>query len=87
MDLFELDLRAFGASGFSLRDRLDITGHGSGKVDPHINSELVKPDEEALRKTWSPKFGRVDYRDLSNNQLPGFNGMQNQLVTPSPRSS
>ena len=66
MDLNRLDLGEFGAHGFELHDRLDMTGHLSGRVDPHINSEVIRSDND-----------QVTIRDLSSNQLPGFNGMQN----------
>lgn len=72
MDLFEMDIGQFGAPGFSLRDRLDMTGHRSGRVHPHINTDILRPNGGVL--------GRVngaDFRDLSHNQLPGFNEMQN----------
>ena len=68
MKLFELDLQ-FGAPGFVLRDRLDMSGHRSGRVLPHINSEVTFG-------------GNVVIGDLSNNQLPGFNGMQESRVLP-----
>lgn len=71
MDMFELDLGQFGAPGFTLRDRLDMTGHGSGRVNPHLNSDLVNPNDQVLRRTEG-----ADFRDLTHNQLPGFNGMQ-----------
>jgi hypothetical protein len=68
MDLYELDLSQFGAPGFTLHDRLDMSGHRSGKVDPHINTDLINPSGSVM--------AGPNYRDLSNNQLPGFNGMQ-----------
>jgi len=72
MDLFEMNLNDYGAPGFKIQDRLDISGHSSGKVLPHINSDLINPSGTIL--------GRInngaDFRDLSHNQLPGFNGMQ-----------
>jgi hypothetical protein len=68
MDLFEFDLSQFGANGFTLRDRLDMTGHRSGAVDPHINTDLLNPSGNVMRDPI--------HRDLSNNQLDGFNGMQ-----------
>lgn len=71
MELFDLDLGQFGAPGFTLRDRLDMSGHQSGNIDPHINSDLVNPNDVVLRKV-----SETDYRDLCSNQLPGFNGMQ-----------
>lgn len=71
MDMFDLDLGVFGAPGFTFRDRFDITGHKSGNVDPHINSEIINPNEKVLRRTEG-----ADFRDLTHNQLPGFNGMQ-----------
>ncbi|MEI7899676.1 MAG: hypothetical protein WCK89_05455 [bacterium] len=58
-----LPLDQFGAPGFSLRERLDFSGHGNGRVTPHLNAELFNGD-------------RVLGRDLANTQLPGFNGMQ-----------
>lgn len=64
----DLDLGEFGASGFSLKTRLDFSGHRKGTVDPHVNSDLVNPDDDIL--------GGENFRDLSNNQMPGFNGMQ-----------
>ena len=69
MNLFEMDLTPFGAEGFTLEDRLDMTGHRSGRVDPHINTDLINPGGHVLRDE--------PFRDLSNNQLPGFNGMHN----------
>lgn len=71
MNLFELDLGGFGAQGFSLNDRLDMTGHRYGQVDPHLNSDLAGPGGQVLRRV-----GGADFRDLTHNQLPGFNGMQ-----------
>lgn len=71
MDLFEMDLGEYGAPDFSLRDRLDMTGHPSGSVDPHINTDLINPQDRVLRRE-----DGADYRDLCNNQLPGFHGMQ-----------
>jgi len=72
MDLFKLDLGQFGAPGFTLQDRLDMTGHRSGLVDPHINTDVVGPTGSVLRNTGPGG----DFRDLCHNQLPGFNGMQ-----------
>jgi len=68
-DLFRLDLRKFGAPGFEIRDRLDMTGHRSGRVIPHINSEVVVAgtDKRVIVKS---------RQDLAANQVPGFNGMQ-----------
>ena len=65
-DLLEtnLTLNDLGASGFILRERLDFSGHYSGRVTPHVNVELINSSERVLS------------RDLTNNQLPGFNGMQ-----------
>ena len=69
-NLFEMDLGQFGAPGFQLRDRLDMSGH-SGK-EPHDNSAIINPCGQELR--W---FGRgSNFRDLSENRLPGFNGMR-----------
>ena len=70
-DLFEMDLGQFGAPGFTLRDRVDFSGHGTGRVDPHINTDLINPQGDVLRRE-----DNADFRDLSHNQLPGFNGMQ-----------
>jgi hypothetical protein len=67
MDMFDLDLSPFGAKDYILRDRLDMTGHSSGNVDPHINTDIVNPYGNPVRG---------QFRDLSNDQLPGFNGMQ-----------
>ncbi len=63
----DVDLGQFGAPGFTLSDRVDLSGHSSGKVNPHLNSEILSPEGQALRGP---------FRDLSSNQLPGFNGMQ-----------
>jgi hypothetical protein len=79
-DSFNLDLDLLGAPGFKLKERIDLSGHSSGKIDPHINVEIINPDNEILRKT-GPS---ADFRDLTNNQLPGFNGMQVQEVTLPP---
>ena len=46
MDLYDLDLGRFGAPGYTLSDRLDMTGHESGRVDPHINTDLINPAGE-----------------------------------------
>ncbi len=59
----EIPLDQFGAAGFSLRERVDFSGHRSGRVTPHVNAELINGDD-------------VLARDLTNAQLPGFNGMQ-----------
>ncbi len=74
-DGFELDLTELGAPGFSLNERIDLSGHQSGKVDPHINTEIIRHNGNVLRGT-----GRLgdDFRDLTHIQLPGFNGMQNE---------
>lgn len=71
MDLFKMDLGDFGAPGFSLHDRLDMSGHQSGMVVPHLNTDLVNLNGNVLRRC-----GDADFRDLTHNQLPGFNGMQ-----------
>jgi hypothetical protein len=63
-----MDLSKLGAPGFQLRTDLDFSGHGSGLVDPHVNVRLINPSGD-------PMGG--PFRDLTNNQLPGFNGMQN----------
>lgn len=75
MDLFDLDLGPFGAPGYRLNDRLDLSGHGSGNVAPHLNSDLIGPGDRILRREVSADF-LADYRDLTHIQLPGFNGMQ-----------
>jgi hypothetical protein len=49
-----------------------MTGHASGRIDPHVNTDLLGPGGGVLRQA-----GGVDFRDLCCNQLPGFNGMQN----------
>lgn len=59
-----LSLDQFGAPGFELRERVDFSGHRSGRVTPHVNVELTNSS------------GQVLSRDLANSQLPGFNGMQ-----------
>lgn len=71
MEVFDLDLGPYGAAGFTLQDRIDLTGHQTGRVDPHINTNIVDPNGAVLG------YGqRADFRDLTHNQLPGFNGMQ-----------
>jgi hypothetical protein len=60
---FELDLGKFGAPGYVLRDRADFSGHNSGRVDPHQNTEVIRGSTPIIP-------------DLSNNQFPGMNGMQ-----------
>ena len=73
-DDFDLDLTDFGAPGFSLTNRVDMTGHQSGRVDPHLNADIVRPNGSILGR-----FGRgADFRDLIHNQLPDFNGMQDK---------
>lgn len=52
------------APGFTFQDRVDFSGHQSGTVDPHVNSEVLGPN------------GGVVIHDLAHNQFPGFNGMQ-----------
>jgi hypothetical protein len=64
-----IDLGQFGAPGFSLNDRIDLSGHKSGRVDPHVNTVIEGPNGNELRGP---------YRDLSSNQMPGFNGMQDK---------
>lgn len=70
-DVFDLDLTPFGAPGFTLGDRVDFSGHKSGTVDPHMNSDIINPQGRVLRRE-----GPADFRDIVHNQLPGFNGMQ-----------
>jgi len=50
--------------GYSIRTRLDFGGHNYGKTDPHENTEVLGPK------------GNIVKKDLSKNQLPGFNGYQ-----------
>lgn len=69
MNSFELDLGPFGAPGFQLRERLDFTGHASGRVLPHINADLCGPSGVL---GYTPG---ADFRDLTHNQLPGFNNI------------
>ena len=64
MDLNGMDLGPYGAPGFELSDRLDMSGHRDGSVDPHINSEVIDSEQHKV------------CRDLAANQLPGWNGMQ-----------
>ena len=71
-ELFKMDLGPMGAPGFQLQDRLDMSGHQSGNVAPHLNSDLINPSGHILRNTGPGG----DFRDLNHNQLPGFNGMQ-----------
>ena len=73
MELFNMDLGPHGAPGFNLRDRLDMTGHGH--TDPHINTDMHGPGG-LLRGPYYGPCGPADFRDLTHNQLPGFNGMQ-----------
>lgn len=61
-----LDLSEFGAPGFELRERVDFSGHDRGNVVPHVNAELMGPGD------------RLVERDLTSNQLPGFNFFVNQ---------
>lgn len=71
-ETFEMDLGP-DAPGFSLRERVDLSGHNSGRVDPHVNVDLVNPSGRPL------DFFKQKTGDLCNNQLPGFNGMQQSL--------
>lgn len=61
-----MPLDQFGAPGFTFRERVDFSGPmGHGRdVTPHVNAEVLNPFQATIR------------RDLANNQLPGFNGMQ-----------
>ena len=68
MNIGNVDLGPMGAPGFSLGVRLDMSGHAKGTVDPHINVDLLRPDGSAMRGP---------FRDLTANQVPGMNGMQN----------
>ncbi len=65
MDIDEVDLSSYGAPGFSLDTRLDLSGHQNGRVDPHINVEVTGQQDQVVS------------RDLTTTQLPGMNGMQN----------
>ena len=60
-----LDLSGFGAPGFELRERLDLSGHASGRVVPHVNAEVLNSRDEVVA------------RDLASNQLDGFNILVN----------
>ena len=75
----ELDLGPLGAPGFRMSERLDFSGHASGRVDPHVNVDIFTPQNTILRNT-GPE---ADFRDITHNQLPGFNGMQ-QMKLPEP---
>lgn len=67
----KMDLSKFGAPGFQLRTDLDFSGHESGNVAPHVNTRLINPAGDVM-------IGRDRmFQDLTHNQLPGFNGMQN----------
>ena len=57
----QLDLSEFGAPGFALQERVDFSGHSRGTVVPHVNAELIGSN------------GNMVERDLTANQLPGFN--------------
>ncbi len=70
METFSMDL----GQGYTLRERADFSGHMSGRVDPHLNSEIIGP-------CGLPPVGR----DLANNQLPGMNGMQSPGPSFDPR--
>jgi hypothetical protein len=63
--LGEVPLGPFGAPDFTLSERLDMSGHKSGRVDPHLNTDVLNPS------------GTTVARDLTNTQIPGMNGMQN----------
>ena len=60
------DLSDFGAPGFELRERVDFSGHKPGNVVPHVNAELMNPQGVKIA------------RDLTANQLPGFNFFVNE---------
>ena len=76
-NLSSLDLGQFGAPGYTLNERLDMSGHSSGAVNPHINADLVN-NGNVIRTSYSPMHGFADYRDMTNTPVPGFNGMQNK---------
>jgi len=61
-ELFNMDL----GNGFNYSERADFSGHKDGKTDPHINGEIIG--------TYG--IPGNEYRDLTNNQFPGMNGMQ-----------
>ena len=67
---FEMDLGP-DAPGFSAIERVDFSGHNSGRVDPHVNVDLVNPSGQPM-----DFFKHKTGGDLCNNQLPGFNGIQ-----------
>ena len=62
----DLPLDEFGAKNFNLTERLDFSGHNSGKVTPHLNSEITFDNNKIGKK----------YNDLTKTQLPGFNNYQ-----------
>lgn len=62
--LSDLPLDDLGAPGFTLRQRVDFSGHHTGLVTPHVNADVIGPCGNSL------------CRDLANTQVPGFNGMQ-----------
>ena len=72
MDIDEFDLSRHGAPGFTLNCRLDMSGHPSGLVDPHFNTDIVNPSGNVLGRSGPG----ADFRDLNHIQLPGLNGMQ-----------
>ena len=69
-ETFRMPLDNFGAPGFTLKERVDFSGHKSGRVDPHVNLDILNSNDEKLT------FYKRKVGDLCNNQLPGFNGMQ-----------
>ena len=63
MDSFEMNLAKFGAPGFRFQERLDFSGHKSGRVLPHINAEVMNSADQKV------------VRDLTNTQLSGLNSL------------
>ena len=73
MPLHDLDLGKIdnSASGFILRDRADLSGHGNKA--PHLNSDLINPAGTPLRFSRDAAGDAQDFRDISQNQFPGMN--------------
>jgi len=68
----KIPLDDFGAKGFSLNERCDFSGHKTGKVDPHFNSEIVTdpfPVERDLTKTQFPGFNQYQVNGKKNLDL------------------
>jgi len=76
--MFEMDLGPYGAPGFSMNERLDFSGHNN--TTPHLNTDIVGPCGKVGYS--SGPYGAANFRDITNTQLPGFNGMQAPPVGP-----